>query len=65
MGIFCKIASMFGFGPCEKEVTPEPVEQENEDMSQVKSSESAVQVAVSSAKKYVLIGAGPASVRAA
>lgn len=65
MGIFCKIASMFGFGSCKKEVIPEPVEQENEDMSQVKSSESAVQVAVSSAKKYVLIGAGPASVRAA
>jgi len=63
MGIFCKIASMLGFGCSTKEAKPETDEQESKEMSQVKTVEPVE--ASSNIKKYVLIGAGPASVRAA
>lgn len=63
MGIFCKIASMLGFGSPNKETTPSPDEQESKEMLQAETVEPAQ--ASSNIKRYVLIGAGPASVRAA
>ena len=63
MGIFYKIASMLGFGSPNKETTPSPDEQESKEMLQAETVEPAQ--ASSNVKRYVLIGAGPASVRAA
>ena len=69
MGIFCKIAAMLGFGSTDKNeqesspAEPEGKAAESEQQSQQKTE--TVKPMVSSIKKYVLIGAGPASVRAA
>jgi len=66
MGIFCKIAAMLGFGSCEKEETTAPVEQVKKEVVQPKvETIEPVKEGSSNVKKYVLIGAGPASVRAA
>ena len=69
MGILCKIAAMLGFGSNKEEHQPTtPAEQqpappspEPREKQQLQSEESMT----TKIKKYVLIGAGPASVRAA
>lgn len=61
MGLFCKIAAKFGFGCSKKEQTPVAKPASTVASSEVKKTAPAS----SKANKYVLIGAGPASVRAA
>lgn len=70
MGIFCKIAAMLGFGSCEKEeeTTVAPAEKTSAPAVKPKAKAEAVAPsapAQNNVKKYVLVGAGPASVRAA
>ncbi|PHS72662.1 MAG: FAD-dependent oxidoreductase [Cycloclasticus sp.] len=55
---------MFGFGSCDKEETSTTNDQSTKSAAQAPASK-AVETAASGSKKYVLIGAGPASVRAA
>lgn len=64
MGIFCKIAAMLGFGCNKKEQDSAPIQQETKETIQPKTAE-VEQKMNSGENKYVLIGAGPASVRAA
>ncbi len=68
MGIFCKIAAMLGFGSCDKEdaeaVAPVEPAKTQETVTKPQPKE-AVKTVETNEKKYVLIGAGPASVRAA
>lgn len=62
MGILCKIASMFGFGSCDKSDEKAAVKPAVKAKAKAAKKTS---VASANGKKYVLIGAGPASVRAA
>ena len=68
MGIFCKIAAMLGFGPSDKNeesIEKEPAVTNNRTDVKQTNTPTSGKPTVSSIKKYVLIGAGPASVRAA
>lgn len=69
MGIFGKIAAMLGFGSTDEkgpESTPaEPEKKSVQSEQQSQQKAETVKPMVSSIKKYVLVGAGPASVRAA
>jgi len=68
MGILCKIAAMLGFGSGGKERVEKaaPVESEGTEkvVTQPKTKD-VIKTVETNEKKYVLIGAGPASVRAA